>query len=221
MSLKTQYEETLTSWQGRVGSGTATSFAADIENLRSSGILDKALTIDDTIPNTANLRDARNQPFDLLAAIADKPAIITFYRGGWCPYCNLELKAYQTMLPQIRSEGATLIAISPELPDYSLSTAEKNGLAFTVVSDVGGKLAEALGIRFELTDEVQPYYEKAGHALPTRNGDGVWSLPIPATYIVDRGGLILYASIEPDYRKRVEPQDVVEMLGRISSRKAA
>ena len=221
MSLKTQYEETLTSWQGRVGDGTATSFAADIEALRHSGILEKALKVGDTIPSTSNLHDAHNEPFDLVAAIAAKPAIITFYRGGWCPYCNLELKAYQTMLPQIKAEGATLIAISPELPDHSLSTTQKNGLGFTVLSDVGGKLADALGIRFELSEDVQPYYEKAGHALPTRNGDGGWSLPIPATYIVDHGGLIVHASIEPDYRKRIEPQDVVEMLGRLSSRKAA
>lgn len=138
--------------------------------------------------------------------------IVTFYRGGWCPYCNLELRAYQQALPAIRAAGAELVAVSFERPDHALSTAEKNDLAFTVLSDTGGALASALGIRFTLSDTVRPFYEKAGHALPERNGDGSWALPMPATFVVERGGRIRAAFIEPDYRRRVDPRAALDML---------
>jgi peroxiredoxin len=138
--------------------------------------------------------------------------ILTFYRGGWCPYCNLELRAYQALLAEIHAAGAELVAVSPELPDHSLTTAQKNDLTFTVVSDVGGVLAEALGIRFIISEAVRPFYEKAGHALPTRNGDGVWSVPMPATFVIERGGRIRSAFIEPDYRKRLDPREALTAL---------
>jgi peroxiredoxin len=118
-------------------------------------------------------------------------------------------------------EGAELVAISPELPDHSLTTAEKNDLAYTVLSDVGGGLASALGIRFTLSDTVRPFYEKAGHALPDRNGDGTWALPMPATFVVDRGGTIAAAFVEPDYRKRLDPRAALDALIALRTRNAA
>lgn len=140
------------------------------------------------------------------------PVILTFYRGGWCPYCNLELRAYQALLPEIRAAGAELVAVSPERPDHSLTTADKNELTFTVLSDVGGALAAALGIRFTLSDTVRPFYEKAGHALPERNGDGTWALPMPATFVIAQGGRIAGAFVEPDYRRRLDPTEALRAL---------
>ena len=141
-----------------------------------------------------------------------QPLVVTFYRGGWCPYCNLELRAYQLLLPAIEKKGAKLVAISPETPDDSLSTAEKNALAFTVLSDVGSDLADALGIRFTLSDDARAYFVERGIDLPRRNGDGRWLLPIPATYVVAQGGSIARAWVDPDYRKRTDPADVVAAL---------
>lgn len=221
MPLQIELDAFRAGWEARVGETIARMIAGDIEDLRKTGILDRAAKTGDRLPVTTNLVDQHGGAFDLAALVAEKPVIVTFYRGGWCPYCNLELRAYQAILTAIHAEGAELIAISPEMPDHSLTTAEKNDLAYTVLSDVGGAFASALGIRFTLSDTVRPFYEKAGHALPDRNGDGTWALPMPATFVVDRGGLIIAALIEPDYRKRLDPRAALDALVALSARPAA
>jgi peroxiredoxin len=212
MTLQNDFDMFRASWETRVGEQIAKLIGGDIEDLRHSGILDHTAKAGDTLVTPTNLRDAHNRPFDLGALIETKPVILTFYRGGWCPYCNLELRSYQALLREIHAEGAELVAVSPELPDHALTTAEKNDVRFIVLSDVAGAFASALGIRFTLSDAVLPFYEKAGHALPTRNGDGVWALPMPATFVVQRGGQIIEAFIEPDYRKRLDPQQALGAL---------
>jgi peroxiredoxin len=221
MTLQNELNTFRADWEVRVGEQIASLIGGDIDDLRSTGILDHTAKTGDVLPATANLRDVHNKAFDLKALIAKKPVILTFYRGGWCPYCNLELRAYQALLADIHGEGAELVAVSPELPDHSLSTSEKNDVSFTVLSDIGGQLASALGIRFSLSDAVKPFYEKAGHALPERNGDGAWALPMPATFVIERGGRIASAFIEPDYRKRLDPKDALAALMRIKAPRAA
>ncbi|MEI8147168.1 MAG: redoxin domain-containing protein, partial [Alphaproteobacteria bacterium] len=125
------------------------------------------------------------------------------------------------LLPDIHAAGGQLVAISPELPDHSMTTAEKNDLTYAVVSDVGGHFASSLGIRFTLSETVRPFYERAGHALPTRNGDGVWALPMPATFVVDKGGIIAASFIEPDYRRRLDPGEALAALKLLAAKKAA
>jgi peroxiredoxin len=212
MMLQTDLSQFRSAWEARVGEQIARLIGDDIEDLRMSGILDRAAQAGDAFPAAPLLRDAQDRPFDLAALIAEKPVVLTFYRGGWCPYCNLELRAYQARLAEIEAMGAALVAVSPERPDHSLSTAEKNDLRFAVLSDVGGDLASALGIRFALSEAVRPFYEKAGHALPNRNGDGSWALPMPASFVIARGGRIALAAIEPDYRKRLEPRAALDAL---------
>lgn len=211
-TLQSDLDAFRAAWEFRVGEEIAGLIAGDIEDLRASGILDRTAKAGEKLPATGNLVDQHGKHFNLAGLLAEKPVIVTFYRGGWCPYCNLELRAFQARLDAIRAQGAELVAVSPELPDHSLSSAEKNDLAFTVLSDVGGELASALGIRFTLSDRVRPFYEKAGHALPDRNGDGTWALPMPATFVVGRGGEILAAFVEPDYRKRRDPKDALDAL---------
>lgn len=217
MPLQPELDTFRAGWETRVGETAARLIAGDIVDLRASGILDHAAKAGDRMPATAKLRDAHGRPFDLAGLVKTKPVIVTFYRGGWCPYCNLELRAYQAMLADIHAAGAELVAVSPERPDHSLTTAEKNDLAFAVLSDIGGELASALGIRFMLSDAVRPFYEKAGHALPEHNGDGTWALPMPATFVVAKGGLIAAAFIEPDYRKRLDPSDAFAALGKVKA----
>jgi peroxiredoxin len=215
MTLQTKLDDNRTAWEARVGESIARMIAGDIEDLRASGILERTARAGDAFPLATALLDQHGRPFDLGALVDAKAVILTFYRGGWCPYCNLELRAYQHALPAIRAAGADLVAVSFELPDHALSTAEKNDLAFTVLSDVGGALASELGIRFTLSDTVRPFYEKAGHALPDRNGDGSWALPLPATFVVERGGCIRAAFVEPDYRRRVDPRAALDALAPI------
>lgn len=212
MTLQTELTQFRTAWEARVGEEIARLIGGDIEDLRASGILDRAARAGDAFPAAPRLRDAHDQPFDLAALIATRPVVLTFYRGGWCPYCNLELRAWQARLAEIEALGAALVAVSPERPDHSLSTTEKNDLRFAVLSDIGGELASALGIRFTLSEAVRPFYEKAGHALPERNGDGDWALPMPASFVIARGGRIALAEIEPDYRRRMEPGAALDAL---------
>jgi peroxiredoxin len=209
MPLQSELDSFKAAWVERVGAATAQMMADD--NAALLPLTAKALKTGDSFP-ALTLGDQLGRPTDLARVLAEGPLVVTFYRGGWCPYCNLELRAYQKALPEIQALGARLIAVTPETPDNALSTAEKNDLAFTVLSDNRGRLADALGIRFELSDAVKAYFIKAGHDLPARNGDDRWSMPMPATYVVEKGGRIARAFVDPDYRRRLEPAEAVAAL---------
>jgi peroxiredoxin len=213
-NLSNQLDTFKAAWLERVGPAIANTIADDIAGLRASRLGGHASDVGAGFPRLT-LPDQLGRPVDLGASADARPLIVVFYRGGWCPYCNLELRAYQQMLPEILGTGARLVAVSPETPDHALDTAQKNDLAFDVLSDVEGKLADALGIRFELSPDVKALYEKFGHDLPEHNGDGKWTLPIPATYVVDRGGRIAFAHVEPDYRLRADPNDVMAALAKL------
>jgi peroxiredoxin len=187
---------------------------ADME-LAASGILDRALKAGERVPEF-RLPDARGGFVRLNDLLAKGPVVLSFYRGGWCPYCNLELRALQAVLPKITELGAKLVAISPQTPDESLSTAEKNELAFSVLSDVGSATAKAFGIAFDLAEELRPIYARLGHALPDKNGDESWVLPIPATYVIDRDGTVALAFVDVDYRNRLDPAEIIAVLRAIA-----
>jgi peroxiredoxin len=145
--------------------------------------------------------------------------VISFYRGSWCPYCNEEIKALQENLPQIREQGANLVAISPELPDNSLSLVEKMSLEFEVLSDRHNMVARQYGIVFELSREIKKIYiEYFDLDLASINGDGRWELPIPATFIVDRHGTVVGVFADSDYTKRMEPDSIIEALTSLRAR---
>jgi peroxiredoxin len=187
---------------------------ADME-LATSGIAQRALKAGDGAPDFS-LPDARGGHVRLKGLLATGPVVLSFYRGGWCPYCSLELRALQHALPQITRLGATLVAVSPETPDESLSTAEKNALAFPVLSDAGSVTAKSFGIAYDLAEELRPIYTRFGHALPDKNGDESWVLPIPATYVIDTDGIIALAYVDVDYRNRLEPAEILSALQSLS-----
>jgi peroxiredoxin len=138
--------------------------------------------------------------------------VLSFYRGGWCPYCNMELNALQKKLPQIEQSGAKLVAVSPETPDNSLTTQEKNTLTFDILYDQGNGLAKRFGLVFELPRILRPIYGKLGLDIPAHNGDDTFELPMPATYIIGRDGTIIYHFFDADYTKRSEPEDILAVL---------
>jgi peroxiredoxin len=220
MSLQTELDAFRSAWAERVGPGIVDTIRKDNEALAKSGIVDNALKAGDVFPGLS-LPDQRGRQRDLKAMFTEAPLVVTFYRGGWCPYCSLELRAYQQALSEIERYGAKLVAVSPETPNNTLTTTEKNDLAFPVLSDVQGRLADALGIRFSLSQTIRDLYVKFGHDLPTHNGDGRWSLPIPATYVVAKGGRIALAHVDPDYRNRLEPQAALEALRKLQTSAAA
>lgn len=158
------------------------------------------------------LLDATGTKVPLSSLLAKGPVVLAFYRGGRCPYCSTELRALQAKLPEITSRGATLVAISPQTPDGSLSTAEKLELAFPVLSDEGNHVAESFGLVFSLPEALREVYQGFGIDLPAANGDDTFRLPIPATYVVRADGIVAWRFADPDYTKRAEPDDVIAAL---------
>ncbi|GFP59185.1 putative peroxiredoxin bcp [Trichoderma asperellum] len=136
--------------------------------------------------------------------LAKGPVLITFYRGDWCPFCNLALRSLQLHLDEFHAKGVTIVAISPELPNSSLSTAEKNDLKFEVLSDVGNKFARQLGIVWDQPKSVEPIFKAFEIDLKVRNGDDTMAVPIPTTILVDTKGVVRNIHIDPDYRQRLE-----------------
>lgn len=141
------------------------------------------------------------------------PVVLVFYRGGWCPYCNIHLRGFQKRLAEFEAAGAQLIAISPQLPDQSLTTQEKDELAFLVLSDVGLHTAHAFGVAFELPKDLLNLYVEFGHPLEDSNGvEGGRELPMPATFVIGTDRTIAYAHVEADYTRRSEPLEVLRVV---------
>lgn len=150
------------------------------------------------------LPDAHGNPVTLSDRFGKGPVVLSFYLGDWCPICSVELRALQRHLPAITDAGATLIAISPQAPDRSLSFAEKLDLGFEVLSDVDQSVADAYRIRFPLGDSLREIYEQF-LPLPEHNADGSWNLPVPATFVIDASGVVRGRHVDADYRHRMEP----------------
>ena len=183
-------------------------------DLKATGIESHALQVGDAAPDVT-LPDALGRPVRLAELWLRGPLVLIFYRGGWCPYCNLELRAWQQHRDALAALGASLVAISPQTPDNSLSTAEKNELAYPVLSDSALSAANGFGVAFEMPQPLIDLYRKGGNDLPVLNGNGKWVLPLPATYVIGRDGRIAFAHIEADYRERAEPGDVLMQLERL------
>jgi peroxiredoxin len=191
--------------------GRLALYEAKIDELRAKFALEKTVRIGDEAPNFS-LNDVRGNGVSLSILLQRGPVVITFYRGGWCPYCNLQLRAYQAILPQVLALGARLVAISPQLPDRSLSTAEINALTFDVLSDIGNTVARRFGLVYVLPEELRAALRPNDKSLPEINGDESWDLPVPATYIVAADRRIALAHVEVDYRKRLEPDAILGAL---------
>ncbi|MFD6071290.1 MULTISPECIES: peroxiredoxin-like family protein [Amycolatopsis] len=139
--------------------------------------------------------------------VADGPAVVVFYRGAWCPYCNLALRTYQQeLVSELENLGVKLVAVSPQLPDDSLSTKE---LEFTVLSDVDNELGRALGITFRLAPETKPAFDTLIGDVEKINGVAEWELPYPTVLVVDGEGVIRYIDVHPDYTTRTDPADIL------------
>lgn len=179
--------------------------------LVTSGAAARALGAGDEAPPFV-LNDANGNPVASSALLEQGPLVISFYRGVWCPYCNMELQALQEALPAFRAAGAQLIAISPQNAANSRKSIPNNGLDFPILSDPGNETAAAFGLRFVLPDYLIDLYKSLKNDLPAFNGDASWTLPMPGRFVVTQDGVIRYAEVNPDYTRRPEPADMLAVL---------
>lgn len=189
-------------------------YEAGIDSVAHSGVPQNAIQQGQTAPLFA-LTNATGDTVKLADLLKKGPVILTWYRGGWCPYCNLTLRSLQEHLPDFIERGATLVALTPELPDNSLETKEKNELEFEVLSDVNSEVGKTYGVVYKLTEEVAQYYKK-GFDLAKHNGEDSYTLPLAATYVINTDGTVVYAFLHADYRKRAEPQAIINVLDALS-----
>lgn len=181
--------------------------------LIASGAAGTALKAGDKAP-AFTLNDPNGQPVSSAELLSQGPLVVSFYRGVWCPYCNMELQALEATLPEFRALGASLVAISPQTAVNSRKSVRQNALSFPILSDTHNDVAAAFGLRFELPDYLVELYQGLKNDLPAFNGDPSWSLPMPARYVIGQDGLILYAEVNPDYTRRPEPEDMLPALRR-------
>jgi len=184
------------------------------KTLADSGISESCLGPGEVAP-AFTLPDVVGEPLSLGGLIAKGPVVLSFYRGGWCPYCSTQFRALQSALSDIRDVGAELVAISPQTPDNTLSTAEKLELTFPVLSDLGNNVAKSFGLVFTLPEDLRSVYEGFGLDIPAANGDDTFQLPIPATFVIDRDGIVAWRFADPDYTKRADPIEVLEVLSKL------
>ena len=187
-------------------------FASDQAALAAGGIPTGAVAVGDKLAAFA-LPDATGRTRTLDELTANGPAVIVFYRGGWCPYCNLTLRTYERdLLPQLGAYSARLVAISPETPDASLSTQERAELTYAVLSDTGAKVADALGITFDPSEEGLAAQRTLGVDIRTTRADAGTRLPMPPVLIVDTDHTVRFVDIHPDYTGRTEVSDILTAL---------
>lgn len=209
-ALQPKLDEMKAKFDAQAPADMKATFEEGVAKVASSGVMETALKAGDKAPDFT-LRDHAGNPARLADLLAQGPVVLTWYRGVWCPYCNIQLRAYQESLPEITALGARLVAISPELADNSITTREKNQLEFTVLSDTGSAVARAYGVSYRLPDSLIEAFN-GRLDIPAQNGDDSWELPLGATYVIAPDGTIAYAFLSADYRERAEPQAIIEAL---------
>lgn len=186
------------------------------EALRASGLGQGAFVTGDQFPDFA-LPDQHGVVRPLSHYLAEGPVVLNIYRGGWCPYCNLEMQALNIALPELVKRGVTLLGLTPEMPTTAQDTLTANELAITVLSDEGNRVSASLGLVFELPEVLRPIYERFGIDIPASNGDDSFTLPVPATYILGQDRVARYHFVNVDYTQRAEPTQLIAELDRLAA----
>jgi peroxiredoxin/YHS domain-containing protein len=210
VSLKDRLDAKGTELAAKMPAAMTEVFDKGIKDIAASGVLATALKVGDTAPDF-DLPDASGKTVSLKSMLASGPVVVTWYRGGWCPFCDVQLHAYQEMMPEIKAAGARMVALSPQTVESTMGMTKKSALTIDALSDADNKVAKAYGISYKVSEPVASMLEN-GAQLSKINGTSSGELPLAATYIVDMSGKIVYAFVDADYHKRAEPADIVGAL---------
>jgi peroxiredoxin len=182
-----------------------------VGQLKASGLAGKALPTGAKAP-AFELKDHNGKAVSSAELLSRERLVICFIRGRWCPFCVGQMEALNLIVPQIKEAGASIIAISPQTVQQSFFMHDQHKLRFLLLSDAGNRLAREFGLVYRVPEDQQALYRRVFVNLPFTNGDESWELPIPASYILDRDGAVLYAHANEDYTERPEPADIVQRL---------
>lgn len=216
LTIKEQADQAKASAAEHLPTEVLAVFDNSIEDLLALGIPKNVVAVGDRL-EAFSLQDATGTDVSLAELVSDGPAVIVFYRGGWCPYCNIALRTYQRdLLPELTKQSVRLVAISPQSPDGSLSTAEKAELEFTVLSDPGSRVAQSIGITFQQAEDVLEAQRALGLDLTQVNAEGDTRLPRPTVLIVDSDQVVRFIDVQADYTARTEVAEILEALSALS-----
>jgi peroxiredoxin len=208
-TIREQAEAMVSALEGSMPAEILGAFFADQAALDARGVPKDVLTPGAVMPD-GDLLDVHGAATSLARLRANRPAVVVFYRGAWCPYCNIALRSYQAeLVPALAERGFELIAISPQKPDGSLTSAQSNELTWSVASDPGNQIAIALRILSEPSPEAVAAQAKLGLDLAEVNADGGRTLPMPTVVIVDAAGIIRWIDVHPNYATRSEVTDIL------------
>ncbi|WP_239619249.1 peroxiredoxin-like family protein [Cohnella mopanensis] len=217
MSIKEQLEQAKTGFIARVPEEAQMNIFRHIREQQQSGIV-FGLKEGDEAPNFT-LSNPLGEQVTLYDELAKGAVVLIFYRGSWCPYCNIQLRGFQLLLSEFRKHGGQLIAVSPQSPDNSISQTEKEELTFQVLSDTNGLVSESYNLLFELPDYLQnTFIYTLKRDLTEFNATDRWVLPVPATYLIDKDRIVRHAYVNPDFMQRVEPQEMIDLLKEIEAK---
>lgn len=211
MSLHDEIQNLLGEMSKTVPAEMMDKVGAFIGRLANDGVARNARKVGDMAPSFS-LPSISDHTVALSDLLIEGPVVVAFYRGEWCPFCDLELRAFQKALPEFKARGATLIAISPQSLRKSRATAENRSLGFDVLSDSGNAVAKAYGIAFSMNAAEQELHKTFGADIPQINAAANWDIPVPATFVIDRSGRIAWSFVDPNYTTRAEPADVIKAL---------
>ncbi len=169
------------------------------------------LQVGDKAPDFS-LPNVYGKQIQLYSLLKKGPVIINFYRGAWCPFCNLELRALKQNLPAFTRYGATLISITPQKPDKSLEQVKKGHFPFDILSDLDSSVIKKYKLFFTVPKDLVAVYKKLGLNLEDFNGKGRNELPVPGTLVIDKNGIVRAAFADTDYKKRMEPKAIIDAL---------
>ena len=205
--------------KGLLSPSVLAQFAEATKDLVESGQAERTVKAGDLAP-VFSLPDADGAIFDTRKHLARGPLVVTFYRGVWCPYCNLDLQALEAARGEIESRGASLVALSMQNAANSRKSLRDNRLGFPILVDFEGAVADRFGLRIKLPDQLVEVYKQFGNDLARINGEPSWTLPMPARYVIDRDGVVAYAEVNPDYTMRPDPSELFPILDSLNVARA-
>jgi peroxiredoxin len=206
---------------GRLDPAEREGLREAIERLRMRQLAEHGPAVGDTLPDFA-LPDAAGRVVTSGELLDRGPLVLAFFRGGWCPYCDRTLRALEAVRPRLEEAGATLAGVAPARPEELARVAAERGLRFLLLSDTGGRLAELCGLLYAMTPaQIAFYRDRWGADLPAVGAGTGWELPLAATYVADRDGVIAYAFADADWARRAEPRDLLDAVLALGARQAA